>query len=458
VIPEQSPGASPERNTVPETQAVPLSRNRNYQLLWVSQVLSGVGLSAAVIAFPLLVLALTGSAAKSGLVLGAITLAQLLAGLPAGALVDRWNRKTIMLSCEAIQMIAAVSLVAALWWNVVPIGYLIIVGAVIGICGALFRPAETAYVSLVVPADQLSAAVALNAARGSVAQLAGTAAGGFLFALARFVPFIADAVSHGLACILLIFLRVPPREIQPAPTRHLSREIVVGLRWVWANRHIRVTAQCAVVLNLFISAFFLIIIVLAQSRGVSPGQIGIIAAMLGVGGLVGSVAASSLSQRVSPYASIIVVFWGLAALTLAAAFVRSGWLLGLLFGVMALLPPTANTTIITRQLLLTPDDLRGRLSSVLGIATGVAAALGPVLGGLLVAALSGTNAVLVCAGGIAAIALVATLSPTLRSFPRRPVVAQQSSHAQPPGPESEAITETISVPTGDRENVAKKGD
>ncbi|MGH3579841.1 MAG: MFS transporter, partial [Mycobacterium sp.] len=211
---------------------VPLSRNRDYQVLWVSQVLSGIGLSASVIAFPLLVLALTGSAAKSGLVLGAITMAQLLAGLPAGALVDRWNRKTIMLTCEAIQMIAAVSLVAALWWNVVPIWYLIVVGAVIGICGALFRPAETAYVSRVVPAGQLSAAVALNAARGSVAQLSGTAAGGFLFALARFVPFIADAVTHGLACILLLFLRVPPRQAQSAPTRQLSREILDGLRWV----------------------------------------------------------------------------------------------------------------------------------------------------------------------------------------------------------------------------------
>ncbi|PZS15365.1 MAG: MFS transporter, partial [Pseudonocardiales bacterium] len=85
---------------------------------------------------------------------------------------------------------------------------------------------------------------------------------------------------------------------------------------------------------------------------------------------------------------------------------------------------TANTTIITRQLLLTPDDLRGRLSSVLGIVTGVAATLGPVLGGLLVAAVSGTLAVLVCAGGIAAAAMVATLSPTLRSFPRHPVVAE----------------------------------
>ncbi|MGH3530084.1 MAG: MFS transporter, partial [Pseudonocardiaceae bacterium] len=373
--------------------------------------------------------------------------------------------------CELIQMIAAISLVAALWWNVVPIGYLIGVGAVMGICGALFQPAESAYVSRVVPAGQLSAAVALNAARGSVAHLSGTAAGGFLFAVARFVPFIADAVAHGLACSLLVFLRVPPRQGQsassrqltgqsagqPAPSRRLSREVMEGLRWVWANRHIRVTAQCAVVLNLFISAFYLIIIVLAQARGISSGQIGIIAAMLGVGGLVGSVAASSLAQRVSPHAAIIAVFWGLGALTFVAAFVSSGWLLGLLFAAMALLPPTANTAIITRQLLLTPDELRGRLSSVLGIVTGVAAALGPVLGGLLVGALSGTNAVLVCAGGIAAVAVAATLSPTLRSFPRQPVVARS------PGLVTQPVAESISVPHEDRPHedrpdVAKKGE
>ncbi|MGH3823293.1 MAG: MFS transporter [Pseudonocardiaceae bacterium] len=432
-------------STVPGGAPVPLSRNRNYQLLWGSQVLSGVGLSAAVLAFPLLVLALTGSAAASGLVLGAITTAQLLAGLPAGALADRWDRKTIMLGCEAIQMIAAASLVVALWWNVVPILYLIAVGAVMGICGALYRPAEDACLPRVVPPEQLSAAIALNVARGSVAQLSGTAVGGFLFAIGRFVPFLADSVAHGLACVLLLFLRVPPREVRPAPARDLGREIMAGLRWVWAHRHIRVTALCAVVLNLFISAFFLIVIVLLQARGMPSGQIGIIAAMLGVGGLLGAVAASRLSQVLSPYASIIAVFWGMAALTLAAAFVQSGWLFGALFAAMALLPPTANTTIVTRQLLLTPDDLRGRLSSVLVIITGVAAALGPVVGGLLASALSGTHAVLVCAGGIAVIAVVATLNPTLRSFPRQPVIA---------GP----VAETPSVPTADRHDVARKGD
>jgi MFS family permease len=392
---------------------VSLSRNRNYQLLWISQLLSGAGLSTAVIAFPLLVLALTGSAATSGLVLGSIAAAQLLAGLPAGALVDRWDRKTIMLSCEATQVIAAASLVAALWWGQAHVGHLVAVAVVMGGCAALFRPAEDACLPRVVPAEQLSTAVALNAARASVGQLSGTAAGGFLFAVARFVPFAVDALAHCMACAL-----VPPRERRPEPNRHLGREITAGLRWVWGHRHIRVSALCAVVLNLFFSAFYLIVIVLAQARGVPSGQIGIMAAMLGVGGLLGSLVASRLSPLLSPYVSIIVVFWAMAALTPVVAFVESGYLLGVLLAAMALLPATANTTIITRQLLLTPDDLRGRLSSVLGIVTGVAAALGPVLGGLLVTAVSGTVAVLICAGGIAAVAVVATLSPTLRSFPR----------------------------------------
>ncbi|MGH3964692.1 MAG: MFS transporter [Pseudonocardiaceae bacterium] len=408
----------------PLKRDVPLSRNRNYQLLWISQVLSGVGLSASVIAFPLLVLALTGSAAASGLVLGAIAAGQLIAGLPAGALVDRWDRKAIMLSCEAIQVIVAASLVAALWWDVAQVAHLVVVAVVMGVCAALFRPAEDACLPRVVPAEQLSTAVALNAARASVAQLSGTAAGGFLFAVARFVPFVVDALAHAVACILLVFLRVPPREVRPAPARHLGREITTGLRWVWGHRHIRVTALCAVVLNLFFSAFYLIVIVLAVARGVPSGQVGIMAAMLGVGGLLGALVASRLSQVLSPYVSIIAVFWVMAALTPVAAVVNSGYLLGVLLAAMALLPATANTTIITRQLLLTPDDLRGRLSSVLGIVTGVAAVLGPVLGGLLVGAISGTLAVLVCAGGIAAAAVVATLSPTLRSFPRHPVVAE----------------------------------
>ncbi len=396
-----------------------LSRNRDYRLLWAGRAASDCGTSATTIAYPLLVLAVTGSAASSGLVLGVIAAAQLLAGLPAGALADRCDRKKIMLGCEAAQAVAAASLVAAVWSNAVTLPHLVAVAAVLGACAALFEPAEDASLPNLVPDDQLPTALAMNAARGSLGHLSGTAAGGFLFAVGRFVPFVADLLAHLAALTSLAFVRLPPRPARTTPSGHLGQEIREGLSWVWRNPHLRVTALCAVVLNLFFNAFYLVVIVLARTRGVSSGQIGVMAAMLGAGGIVGALAAPTMRRRMSPYVSIAGVFWVLTALTPIAIFVDNGLLMGTLFFAMAVLPPTANTTIMTEQLLLTPDELRGRLSGVLGLLTGIAGAAGPMLGGILTDVVSGNTAVLVCAGGIATVTLLITASATLRGFPSR---------------------------------------
>jgi uncharacterized protein YbdZ (MbtH family)/predicted MFS family arabinose efflux permease len=397
---------------------VPLSRNRNYRLLWGSQMVSEFGFNAAAIAFPLLVLAVTGSSAASGIVLGTIAAAQLAAGLPAGALVDRWDRKKVMLGCEAAQAVAAASLAGALLTGTLTVAHMVAVAAVIGVCAALFAPAEEATLPNLVPDGQLSTAVALNSARTSLGHLSGTAAGGFLFAVGRAVPFVADVLTHTVAFVALAFLRVPGRTVRPEPIRHLGTEIAQGLRWVWHQRLIRVTAVCAVVLNLFFSAFYLVVIVLARSRGIPVEQIGIMAALLGVGGVVGSLLAPYLNRVMSPFVSIASVFWVLTVLTPLAVFVRDGYLMGALFFAMALLPPAANTTIVTRQLLATPDELRGRLGGVEGLLVGVASAIGPVLGGVLMQFVPGGRAVLICAAGIAAITVLVTASPTLRNFPR----------------------------------------
>lgn len=413
----------PTTTTTTAPPAIPLSRNTNYRLLWGGQLLSEFGFNATTIAFPLVVLAVTGSATGSGIVLGTIAAAQLLAGLPAGTLVDRVSRKKVMLVCEAAQALCAASLVLALWFKVFSLPHLVAVAAVFGVCAALFEPAEDATLPNLVPPEQLPTAVALNSGRASLGQLSGTAAGGFLFAVGRFVPFAVDTVTHSLAFVALSLLRVPraavSAEEDPPGDRHFGREMAAGLRWVWGQRHIRVTALCAVVLNLFFSAFYLVVIVLAQRRGVPSGQIGVMAAMLGVGGLIGALAAPYLHRLVSPYLSIAAVFWVLTALTPLAVLAHNGYVMGALFFGMALLPPTANTTIMTEQLLLTPDELRGRLSGVIGLATGVAAAAGPMLGGVLMAVLAPGRAVLVCAAGMALATLFVTFSPTLRGFPRR---------------------------------------
>lgn len=399
---------------------VPLSRNRNYQLLWGSQVLSQSGFNASMIAFPLLVVAVTGSPALAGLVLGVDAAAQLVAGLPAGALVDRWNRKKVMLSCEAVHAVAAASLVAALWWGVASWAHMVVVAAVMGVCRALFQPAEDACVPNVVPAAQLSTAVAMNSARSLLGQLLGTAAGGFLFAVGRFVPFAVDVLTHSVAFFALMFLRVPPREARPEPVARLGHEMAAGVRWVWRHRPIRVTGLFVVGLNVFFNTYFIVVIMVALTRGVPSGEIGIMAAMLGVGGILGSLVAPYFYQVLSPYLSIIGVFWTLTLLTPLAIFISNGYLMGALFAAMAFLAPTANTTIDTYQLLFTPDELRGRLSGVMNVVTGAAGALGPAVGGLLVEVVSGNHAVLLCAAGIGAVTLLGSISPTLRNFPRQP--------------------------------------
>ncbi|WP_199443116.1 MFS transporter [Umezawaea beigongshangensis] len=403
-----------------------LARNRAYGLLWGGQAISETGFSASMFAFPLLALAVTGSAAQSGTVLGAVAVVQLVVGLPAGALADRWNRKKIMLACEAAQAVALAGLVLALWTGAAGVVHLIAAAAVIGLCRALFEPAEDATLPRLVSTEQVPAAVAMNAARSNAAQLGGTALGGVLFAAGRIVPFVFDVVTHVVAFVALLFVRVPPHPAPTGPAPHLGRDVVEGVRWVWGHRRLRVTALCAISVNLFFSAYYLVIVVLGSERGVGAAELGVMAAMLGAGGILGALAAPRLHARFSPYALITGVFWGLTLLTPLAVFLRSGYATGVLFAAMAFLAPAANTAITTHQLLLTPDRLRGRLSGVMGVASGVAAAAGPAVGGLLAEFLPDDRAVLVCAAAIAVVTVLAAISPTLRGFSRDPAPEDES--------------------------------
>jgi predicted MFS family arabinose efflux permease len=399
---------------------IPLSRNRNFRLLWGSQALSEFGDNASSIAFPLLVLAVSGSPGAAGLVLSACAAVNIVVALPMGALADRWNRKKILLGCEAVQVVVGTGLVAALLWDAASLPVFVIAAAVLTVSGALFAPAEEACVANVVPDDQLSTAVAMNSARSFLAQVSGTTAGGFLFAIGTFVPFAVDVLTSAVSFVALMFLRLPQRETKPEPVRHLGREMAAGLRWVWRNRPVRVIEQCAMGLNLFFTAYFLVIIIVARARGISSGEIGIMAAMAGVGGFLGTLVAPYLHRKLRPYLSIVGVLWILTILTPIAVFISSGYVMGILFAAIAFFPPTANTTIMTYELLLTPDELRGRVNGVAGVVAGLSATVGPALGGFLMEVFSQGQAILLCTAGILAVTILATVSPTLRGYPRRP--------------------------------------
>jgi MFS family permease len=94
-----------------------LLRNRDYMLFWSGEALSELGSQTSTVAYPLLVLTLTGSAAKAGVVGLAKWLPLAIFAIPAGALADRVDRKRLMIASDAIRMLGAASIVVALWFG-----------------------------------------------------------------------------------------------------------------------------------------------------------------------------------------------------------------------------------------------------------------------------------------------------------------------------------------------------
>lgn len=130
-----------------------------------------------------------------------------------------------------------------------------------------------------------------------------------------------------------------------------------------------------------------------------------------------AVLAARLHAALSASVIVLGFSWIAAIMTLLMIAVPGGLALGAILGVVAFFAPVANTTIITYQMMITPDELRGRLAGITGLSAGAAGALGPLLGGILMTAAGGSTGVLLCAAALTAVAIGATLNPTLRRFP-----------------------------------------
>src|SRR5438270_3170247 len=121
-----------------------LWRNRDYMLLWGGQVVSTAGSAASAIVYPLLILALTDSPAAAGLAGALRALPYLVFSLPAGALIDRWDRKRVMILCDTGRALALASIPLALAFGILTVAQLFIVSFIEGTLFVFFNIAEVA--------------------------------------------------------------------------------------------------------------------------------------------------------------------------------------------------------------------------------------------------------------------------------------------------------------------------
>jgi MFS family permease len=396
-----------------------LSRNRDYRALWVGQAVSNLGISISSFAYPVVVLAATGSPSKAGAVGSVLAGTAFFLRLPAGVFVDRWNRRTILLVCDLGRAVNAGVFALALAAGHFYYPQVLLVAFVEATLGVLFGPAESAAVRRVVSPDQVREAVAANQSRGAVPGVLGPPLGGVLLSAGSALPFVADAISYVASLVCVASIRAPLQHADaPRPRRHLLAELLDGLGWIWRHRFLRSLLLLFMGFGVVFSSIGLIVLVLARDKGASASQIGIMFGITSAGGVVGALAAPGLLRRFTPWACIVTFAWTAASSTLSIAFVHSPYAYGAAGAVAFFFVPTLNAIAFSIVAEQAPEALQGRVTSAALQLASLAAPIAPLLAGGLIERVGARTLVLGDALLLTALSCTATLARSLRSSPQ----------------------------------------
>jgi MFS family permease len=396
----------------------PLWKNRDYVLLWSGQVISNFGTQSSQLAFPLLVLALTHSPIHAGLI-GAIRLIPyIVLGLPAGAWIDRVDRKRLMITCDIIRALVLGSIPLAYLFGRPTLIQLYVAALVEGSLYVFFNIAETSCLPHVVPKEQFSVALGQDQASDGAANLLGPSLGGVLYSLHQLLPFLADAISYALSVISLFFVQTSfQSEKQTVVQRKLSTEIAEGLRWLWKQPLLRFVAFRNTGITFSYAGATLLVITLLQQQKASSAVIGFILAIGGVGQIAGSLLGPIIQKHFSYRQIITAVAWGYFLFWSLYLFAFNPLLLGIITAVLFTNRPVQSVATSTVRAMLIPDRMRGRVNSTLQIISWCAIPLGSLVTGVLLQLVGTESTVLFFSVCFLILALTTSLNPHLRNAP-----------------------------------------
>jgi hypothetical protein len=385
-------------------------------LLQVGQLLSSAGTQTTSIAYPLLVLAITGSPAKAGIVAFARTLPSALFALPAGVAADRWSRRRLMIAADGVRVLAVGSLAAAILFDQIEFWQIPLVAFVEGAGAAVFSAAEVGALRAVVPPRQLPAAVAAQTGRHAAVRLAGPPLGGALFGLGRAVPFIVDAISYAFSTLSLLAMRTPFQEKREPDLASLRSRLAEGFRFLWSRPFLRTCAFLYGLTNFIGPGLLLAIVVLGKRQGLSGGEVGALVAVFGACLLLGSFL-SPIVRRLLPVRAVLLLeLWMWLG---CAVFLIRPSVYVLLAGMLpaALAIPSTDSVVDGYRIAMTPDRLLGRSESVRTTIALLIAPLGPLTAGVLLGVVSARATIAVFLAAALVLAVWGTLSPSIRTAP-----------------------------------------
>ncbi|MFF2364792.1 MFS transporter [Streptomyces sp. NPDC058122] len=388
-----------------------LRTNADFRRYWLSTTLSTLGSQLSLLAFPLLVLSIGGSAAQAGTVATFSLVTRTLLRLPAGQLADRLDRRKIMVGTDLLRLVALASIPLASALGDLGQAHLLGVAIVEGAATALFAPAATIAVRDVVPEKDLTDALSRSQAAVATSSLLGPFLGGWLYTLDPMLPFAADAVSYGVSAVLL--LRIATKPPRPVAATDRDDRLTAGLRWLTHQRTLLAALLFAAGINVVSAAAQTTMVVSLRQSGAGGTAIGAVMGCAGIGAMLGAAAAPRLIKRI-PAARLFLLIGMVWAIGLAVfSTTTHPWTIGPVLVVVVFFSPPAGIVVGRAMLVLAPRDLLGRVSTATGLVMAGLASLGPLLAGSFVDSLGASHTWLALAGTAAVVTVVSSV-PLLR--------------------------------------------
>jgi Major Facilitator Superfamily len=258
-------------NNFMEEKPDSLLKNRNFMLLWSGQLVSWVGTEITNIALPLIVLALTGSTFQAGSIAAIRGAVYALWAIPAGALIDRWNRKTVLVIANLGSGLAMGSIYVALLLKHLTIPQLYLAGAIEGSFFVFANLARFTAFPRVVSKEQFPAAVAQTSVADNLAVLIGPLLGGLLFqTVGAALAFFADSFSYFVNAVSIFFINVPLQLEKTTQKKSFHKELLEGMLFLWRQPMLRFLNLLSAGRTMLESGLYLLIIIVAKEHNASP--------------------------------------------------------------------------------------------------------------------------------------------------------------------------------------------
>jgi MFS family permease len=380
------------------TESAPSSpslwRHRDFLLLWSGGAVSDLGTAVSTLVLPLIAVRTLEATTLEVAMLGVVLrLPSLLLTLPAGVIVDRVDRRRLMIWCDVGRMLAVGSIPLASLFGGITMWQLILAALAVGTFRVFFDVADQSFLPTLLSREQLVDGNGKLRATETFADSLGPTLGALLAGLVGAARAIAaDSVSYAVSVLSLLLIRTPKHAGQPvayagAPRPTFRAAMTEGLRFVLGDAILRKIAACTATANLAISIVTSIeVVFLLRALHSSPTQAGIVLGLGTFGGFVGSLLARRLALAVGSARIMWVALVVPAPLAFLMPLAWSGWgalVYGAGWAAFNASGAVYNTAQVSYRQSMCPPELLGRMNASIRWLIWATVPFGALTGGLL---------------------------------------------------------------------------